>query len=189
MPIDIFTPLFCLLCLFLLLSLLGLIFVLTLEGEKNTAQSQALDCPHIPFPTGTNEQKAGGQQVQWGGNAFPKRLPKAWASPSSLSLFVMKGRTHLAVPLQAPPATKSDPGSHPAKALLLLCTTVPRKHKSIQNVPWSKVGWNSGIHALLSSMHYHYFRGHSASADQHRGLSHPKAIQLTVPYGQISFST
>lgn len=168
MPIDIFTPLFCLLCLFLL----GLIFVLTLEGEKNTAQSQALHCPHVHFPAGTNEQKAGGQQVQWDGSAFPKCFPKAWASPSSLSPFVMKGRTHLAVPVQAPPATKSDPGSHPAKALLLLCTTVPRHPErareqgglefrgeiiqnmpwSIQNMPWSKVGWNSGItqsHVLL----------------------------------------
>lgn len=141
MPIDIFTPLFCLLCLFLLLSLLDLLFVLTLEGEKNTAQSQALHCPHIPSPTGTKEQRAGGQQ--WDGSAFPKCLPKA--SLSSLSPFVVKGRTHLAVPLRAPPATKSHPGSHPAKALFLLCTKVPRQHKSIQNVPWSKEGWNSGI--------------------------------------------
>lgn len=46
-------------------------------------------------------QKAGAQQVQWAPlcpniwdcNAFPKCLPKAWASPSSLGLCVMKGRT------------------------------------------------------------------------------------------------
>lgn len=49
----------------------------------------------------TSMQKAGAQQIQWAslcpnlwdGSAFPKCLPKARASPSSLGPCVMKGRT------------------------------------------------------------------------------------------------
>lgn len=94
MPIDLFPPLFWLLCLFLLLSLFWLLFVLTLDGEKNTAHHRPRSAAALLSSLLKANERAesccaaarGGGALcpsLWDRGALPRRLPKALAAPAS----------------------------------------------------------------------------------------------------------